>query len=74
MNGYDVTAHIRAIERQTSKHLPIIAVTANAIEGDRSKCLRAGMDGYLTKPICVAELEAVLETIGSGISPQVLSA
>ena len=74
MNGYDVTAHIRAAERQTNRHLPIIAVTANAIEGDRSKCLKAGMDGYLTKPIRVVELEAVLETIGSRISPQLLSA
>jgi signal transduction histidine kinase/CheY-like chemotaxis protein len=60
MDGFEATAAIR--ERETSGiHLPIVALTAHAMKGDREKCLAAGMDGYLTKPIRPQELDEVLE-------------
>jgi PAS domain S-box-containing protein len=56
MDGFEATAAIRAFERETGGHLPIAAVTANALPCDRAACLAAGMDGYLAKPIRMAEL------------------
>ncbi len=55
MNGFEATAAIRVAE-QPGQHLPIIALTAHAMEGDRQRCLQAGMDSYVCKPIKVAEL------------------
>ncbi len=60
MDGYEATAAIRARERGTCRHIPIIAVTANATCGDDRKCLDAGMDGYLSKPIDAERLTALL--------------
>ena len=51
MDGYDVSRAIRLSESGTDRHVPIIAMTANAMVGDREKCLEAGMDDYVTKPI-----------------------
>ena len=51
VNGLQVTATIRKAEESTGEHLPIIAMTAHAMEGDRERCLAAGMDGYVAKPI-----------------------
>lgn len=60
MDGYDVTRQIRMLEG-SAKHTPIIAVTANALVGDREKCLEAGMDDYISKPIKGSDLEMMLE-------------
>jgi len=56
-NGYDATVDIRAIEKATGRpRVPIIAMTANAMVGDREECLRGGMDEYISKPIVIEEL------------------
>jgi two-component system sensor histidine kinase/response regulator len=61
MDGFETTAAIRVRERDTGKRLPIIAMTAHAMQGDRERCLAAGMDGYIAKPIRVRELIELLE-------------
>ena len=61
MGGFECTALIRERERQTGFHLPIIAMTAHAMTGDDARCLAAGMDAYITKPIQPEELFDVVE-------------
>jgi signal transduction histidine kinase/CheY-like chemotaxis protein len=51
MDGFQATAAIRALEAQSGRHLPVLAMTAHAMEEDRKRCLAAGMDGYIAKPI-----------------------
>ncbi len=63
MDGFEATAAIREMEKQTAAHLPIIAMTAHAMAGYKERCLAAGMDGYLTKPIRPKLLLEALENI-----------
>jgi CheY-like chemotaxis protein len=65
MDGYEATAAIRRREQQTGTHTPIIALTASAMRGDRERCLEAGMDGYLAKPIDRGKLYEVLADLRS---------
>ena len=63
LTGYDVTARIRAEERASDARVPIIALTAHAMAGDKERCLNAGMDGYLTKPIRFQDLDEALASV-----------
>jgi protein-histidine pros-kinase len=63
MDGYEATGAIRAREAGTTKHVAIVAMTAHAMSGDRERCLDAGMDGYVTKPITSADLLAEIDRV-----------
>ena len=63
MDGLKATAAIRSKEKETGAHIPIVAMTAHAMKGDRERCLAAGMDSYLSKPIQLKELLAVIEEL-----------
>jgi signal transduction histidine kinase/CheY-like chemotaxis protein len=70
MSGLEAAAVIREREKATGRHVPIIAVTAHAMKGDRDRCLAAGMDGYLAKPLRAKDLEAELaRVLGPGEGP-----
>jgi len=56
MNGYETAELIRQQEKMTSTHIPIVAVTAYALEEDQEKCMRVGMDSYLPKPVSMEDL------------------
>ena len=60
LDGYALTARVRANEALSGGHLPIVALTAAALSGESEKCLAAGMDGYLAKPVDLSELESVV--------------
>jgi CheY-like chemotaxis protein/HPt (histidine-containing phosphotransfer) domain-containing protein len=78
LGGLEATAAIRARERDTGGHVPIIALTAHAMAGDRERCLAAGMDGYVSKPLRPDDLFAAIDSflppparsVPSGATPQ----
>jgi CheY-like chemotaxis protein len=61
MDGFQATAAIRAREKQSGTHIPIIAITGYAMKGDKQRCLDAGMDSYISKPLRSKELFEVVE-------------
>jgi signal transduction histidine kinase/ActR/RegA family two-component response regulator len=63
LDGLEACRRIRARELHTGEHLPIVAMTAHALSGDRERCLEAGMDDYLSKPIQPRELDRVIESV-----------
>jgi CheY-like chemotaxis protein len=63
MNGFEATAAIREEEKGKGRHIPIIALTAHAIRGDEERCLKAGMDAYVSKPIQVAKLFETIDRL-----------
>jgi len=69
LDGFQVVQSIRAKERDTSTHLPVVALTARSRKGDRERCLAAGMDDFLTKPIGPAELFTTIDRVLGARSP-----
>ena len=69
MDGFEATAAIRAKERDSGRRLPVIAMTAHAMQGDRERCLAGGMDDYIAKPIGARALIELLEKF-SGAAEQ----
>ncbi|MGA3168537.1 MAG: response regulator [Terriglobia bacterium] len=61
IDGFEATATIRKKEETTGTHLPVVAMTAHAMQGDKERCLAAGMDGYVSKPVNAKELLAVVQ-------------
>jgi two-component system, sensor histidine kinase and response regulator len=70
MDGLAATAAIREREKITGGHIPIFAMTAHAMKGDRDRCLEAGMDGYIAKPIRFGDVEQVLASLMNGKPPE----
>ena len=62
MGGLEATTAIRTVEESSNTHVPIVAMTAHAMKGDRERCLEAGMDAYISKPIKPQELYEVIES------------
>jgi CheY-like chemotaxis protein len=74
MDGFQVTGIVRAREKLTGAHLPIFAMTAHVLKGDEERCLSAGMDGYIPKPVSPKELISMVEGVTLPISPASASA
>ena len=71
LDGLDATAEIRDREKETGTHTPLIALTANAMKGDRERCLQGGLDAYIAKPLRPAELfRTIDEVLDSENAPQ----
>jgi two-component system sensor histidine kinase/response regulator len=69
MDGFEATAAIRRKEEVSGTHIPIIAMTAHALKGDRERCLAVGMDAYISKPIQAEELLKLTEAVTVGVGP-----
>ena len=63
MDGFEATSEIREKEKRDGGHIPIIAMTAHALKGDQERCVAAGMDGYVSKPIRTSELFSAIESL-----------
>ena len=74
MDGLEATALLREKEKSTGQHQAVVAMTALVMKGDRERCIAAGMDGYLSKPIRPAELDGVLHQYETEMSAKVLDA
>jgi signal transduction histidine kinase/DNA-binding response OmpR family regulator len=73
MNGLEATLRIRALERGTGGHVPILAITAHAMKGDRERCIEVGMDGYIAKPVRAEALDEEIRRVismGKGKKPE----
>jgi signal transduction histidine kinase/DNA-binding response OmpR family regulator len=66
MDGFEATATIREREKATGAHIPVVAMTARAMSGDREKCISSGMDDYVSKPVSMAELAAAVSRVMAG--------
>lgn len=73
MDGLEATRAIREYENEAGGHVPIVALTAHAMKGDRQRCLSAGMDGYVTKPIRSKELKKMIEEVTSAAASGTLA-
>ena len=76
MDGFQATAAIRALPDPAKARLPIIAMTASAMKGDEERCLAAGMDAYVSKPMSANDLITIVERLGSqnaGSTPPIRS-
>jgi CheY-like chemotaxis protein len=72
MDGFEATMAIRSKEKETGTHVPIVAMTAHAMKGDRERCLEKGMDAYVSKPIKAQELfETIDKTVPGEPKPKV---
>jgi len=69
LNGFEATKEIRRLEEGTSSHTPIIAMTAHAMKGDRQRCLDAGMDDYIAKPLKADALHQVIQRVMDNSAP-----
>jgi two-component system sensor histidine kinase/response regulator len=69
MDGFAATAEIRKLERSNGRRTPIVAMTAHAMQGDRERCIEAGMDEYLSKPIRAKQLVQIIDSLQSSQSP-----
>jgi len=69
MDGFQVTGIVREREKLTGAHLPIFAMTAHVLKGDEERCVSAGMDGYIPKPVSPKELIAMVESVSVPITP-----
>jgi two-component system, sensor histidine kinase and response regulator len=69
VDGFEATAQIRQMETETGRHLPIIAMTAHALRGDRERCLEAGMDDYVPKPVRIKDLVTAIENALAAYPP-----
>jgi CheY-like chemotaxis protein len=69
MDGFEATAAIRAKEKGTGRHIPIIAMTAHAMKGDEERCLQAGMDRYVSKPVAPGALFSAIDAACGARAP-----
>jgi CheY-like chemotaxis protein len=63
MDGFEATKKIRELEKKNKRHIPIVAMTANAMQGDRDACIQIGMDEYISKPVTIENLGRILNIL-----------